>query len=391
MRDRRRHRDDARTARGGGRGVGGAVVSLAGVAAALSLVACSDGASNPPDTNPEPINKEFTCDLDLDFIADGNVGRGGIPFLTDPPLVGTDARDELDYLDDEDRVAGLFLDGRPIAISLNTLWWHEIVNLNGQEARMAVTLCPLTGSTLAFDRSAIGGRELSVSGVLFKSNLVMVGVQEDRDRESLWPQMLREARCGPATGTDLGPFRMVEVTWGWWKSRYPGTVTVTGDLPFPNRDWSVYPYGNYKVEDNGEYHFPVPENDPRRPPKERSLGLPPVDGDPGIVFPFGALEDQPGKWAVVETTYRGEERVVFWSTPARGAMAFDPELDGRRLTFEVTDQGIADRETGTLWSVDGRAKAGPLVGESLDPVLEAYVAFWASWAHFFPETRLWTG
>lgn len=44
------------------------------------------------------------------------------------------------------------------------------MNLRIGERDLAVTHCPLTGSSLVFDRAAIGGAELGVSGLLFKNN-----------------------------------------------------------------------------------------------------------------------------------------------------------------------------------------------------------------------------
>ena len=58
------------------------------------------------------------------------------------------------------------------------------------------------------------------------------------------------------------------------------------------------------------------------------------------------------------------------------------------MTLEVRSTGIYDVETGSRWSVEGRAVEGALAGETLEPVEEAYVAFWGAWAAFFPDTGL---
>jgi hypothetical protein len=50
--------------------------------------------------------------------------------------------------------------------------------------------------------------------------------------------------------------------------------------------------------------------------------------------------------------------------------------------------GIVDRETGSVWSILGRAVSGPLEGEQLVPEL-AIDSFWFDWAAFHPETRIW--
>ena len=66
-------------------------------------------------------------------------------------------------------------------------------------------------------------------------------------------------------------------------------------------------------------------------------------------------------------------------------------IDGLRLTLEASHEGFTDEETGTIWRLDGLATHGPLAGRRLEPVAEAYVAFWFAWADFHPETWVWSG
>ena len=70
-------------------------------------------------------------------------------------------------------------------------------------------------------------------------------------------------------------------------------------------------------------------------------------------------------------------------------MAYSRTVDGTELTFAVVADQIVDSETSSTWRVDGVATSGPLAGTSLDPVAEAYVAFWFAWSGFEPGTTLW--
>jgi len=66
---------------------------------------------------------------------------------------------------------------------------------------------------------------------------------------------------------------------------------------------------------------------------------------------------------------------------------FSPVVDGRALTFEPVAEGFRDRETGSLWTVLGHAREGPLAGKRLRPI--AHVdAFWFAWAAFHPSTSI---
>ena len=73
------------------------------------------------------------------------------------------------------------------------------------------------------------------------------------------------------------------------------------------------------------------------------------------------------------------------------AAVYDPRLDGRRLSLRAAGRtGFTDRETGSRWTVAGRAVDGPLEGERLTP-LPHQDAFWFAWAAFQPDTGLVTG
>ncbi|MFB6230493.1 MAG: DUF3179 domain-containing protein [Salinibacter sp.] len=345
----------------------------------LVLGGCDSGPSGPQEQDSDSGFNLENCTIPADRLVDGGVGKDGIPALTNPPLVDPSAG-TAQYLADTSRVIGLLVGDTSLAVPHNILWHHEIINFNDRLGRtFAVTYCPLTGSSLAFDREGVDGAEFGVSGLLFNNNLVMY---DRRNKESLWPQMNRQANCGVATGTTLETIPVVEMRWSRWRSLHPDTKVVSSQTGYA-RDYrpSAYPYGGYERL-NSDPLFQMPVDD-RRPPKERVLGIP-VGDDGGVALPFGALDDGSAV-RVVPVTAGGTQMTVFWSRKARGAMAFETSS-----TFSVEDGRIVDDATGSVWTVDGRAIEGPRAGDQLDPVDRAYVAFWFAWAGFQPETRLWT-
>jgi len=341
----------------------------------LVVGACSDQ-PNAPD-----LTSSLQCTgLDLSFLADGGVGRDGIPALIDPPFVSTDPEPDNSYISDEHRVVGVQLDGQWYAIPHNVLWRHEIVNLNIGNAAIAVTYCPLTGSALAFDRSTIGNATLGVSGLLYQANLVMY--DRNSPNESLWPQMIGAARCGDRTGSVLPRIATVEMTWGGWKTLFPESQVVAIRAA-NNFQYLQSPYGEaYELSANGDFlGFPQPAFDARRPPKERVLGLSGANG--ALAFPLDALESL-GERAAVPFDWDGQSAVVLFDATRRAATAY--WTGGHE--FEVVDDMIRDLATGSTWEVHGAATTGDLAGEQLAPIDIAYVAFWASWAAFHPGTVL---
>jgi hypothetical protein len=116
------------------------------------------------------------------------------------------------------------------------------------------------------------------------------------------------------------------------------------------------------------------------------LGIPLEDGS-GLVFPFGALRGVGDLAAIQETAPLSI--VVFWDGEASAAMAYGPVIAGQSLTFEVRNGAFMDLETGSQWSIDGKALSGPLVGNSLPKIPEAYVSFWFAFSQFYPNLHLW--
>lgn len=345
-----------------------------GTIAAMAVVACGGDGSTAVDVAP------LACSISTSLIFDGGPGKDGIPALVDPPLarIGDPA---LGYLIDEDRVIGIDSPAGPVAVPLNVGWWHEIVNLELDGRSIAITHCPLTGSSLAFDRAPAGNAAFGVSGLLFRNNLMMY----DRNRpESLWPQMSRAATCGTRDGTRLPMVAVVEMTWDGWRTLHPDTRVVVGTSE--RSRYRLYSYGAYDRVGNDQLLFPMDRVDRRRPLKERVLGIP--DGTGGIAFPFGLLTET-GAVAAIRTAAAGGAVVVLWDRQRAAAAAFRPSADGRDLDFEVRGLDIVDVQTGSRWSVDGRALDGPLAGQRLAPVAEAYVAFWFAWAAFQPSTTIW--
>ncbi len=317
------------------------------------------------------------CSIPATQIYSGGPGKDGIPALTNPEM-GFHRGRGTEYLRDSDRVIGLVLGSDTMAIPINIMWWHEIVNLDIGGWSLAVTHCPLTGSSMAFDRGPANDAEFGVSGLLYQNNLIMY----DRNtNESLWPQMLAGARCGVSDGTLLPMRPVMEMTWGAWRELYPNTQVVTDNTGF-FRDYRFYPYGNYDEPNNTELLFPLVDGiDSRRPPKERVLGIAAPGG--GMAFPFGALaDDNSTALAAVHERVNGNDIVVFWDADRATAMAYYPEADGTPLTFTGHLYNLLDAETGSVWRVGGVAVEGPLAGTRLQAVSEAYVAYWFAWAAF---------
>lgn len=319
-----------------------------------------------------------TCSLPTKEVR-SSVARDAIPALSDPPLV---AASEATYVSAEDRVLGLLLGDQALAVPLNLLSFHEVVNFDRFDAPIAVTYCPLTGSGIVFDRMDADNATFGVSGLLLFNNLIMF---DRSNEESLWPQMDRSARCGPADGTQLSTLPVLEITWEGWTALHPETKVVSDQTGF-TREYDTNPYGNYGLVGNTTLLYGM-DVDPRLPMKERVLGLPAGGG--GVAVPFSRLDD--GEAVRVVRIDRLNNVVVFWHREHEAAMAYQVPEHLRPDGFTVRNGRIVDVATETIWTVDGRGEAGELGGTRLAPYRDAYVSFWFAWAAFQPQTTIWDG
>lgn len=261
----------------------------------------------------------------------GVPARDGIPALTDPRFV-TAAQAGLSP---EDRVVGVSLGNAAKAYPIRILNWHEVVNDAVGGRRIVVSYCPLCGTAMIFDAVAAGRRrEFGVSGLLYNSDVLLY----DRESESLWSQVMRQAVSGPVKGAPLVQLAARHTTWREWRREFPDTVVQSFETGH-ERDYSRDPYAGYDAWE-GTY-FPVRHRDSRLGAKEWVLGL--ELGGEAKAF---ALRDCP----------KGGWRDTLGGVPVR------VDCDRAARTGRVLGPGGAE--------------------------LPSTLAYWFAWAAFHPETAL---
>jgi hypothetical protein len=364
---------------------------LAVTSAALLLASCGDGAAQPPPAGLTPGPSPL---IDPDEIVSGGPPPDGIPPIDDPRFVDPS---RVDWLSAREPVLSLELNGDARAYPAQILLWHEIVNDQVGGVPVTVTYCPLCNTGIAFRRPVVDGQllDFGTSGKLYRSNLVMY----DRQTESYWAQATGQAIMGSLTGMRLEFIAVQIVAWEDWVAAYPSGKVLSLDTGH-RRAYGRNPYEGYDRADSSPFLFSG-EPDPRLPPKARIVGV--RVGDDVVAFTYEELMDRAmGPWSVISATVGGRLVVVFWKEGTVSAVdqadialsrsvgatgAFDPDLDGRPLTFTATQGGIVDVETGTSWDIFGRAIGGPLEGAQLDRII-SIESFWFDWAAFHPDTRI---
>ena len=367
-------------------------------ALAITLAAC--GQSAPDDSADDaggrsPTEAESTPDplIDPDDIISGGPPPDGIPPIDDPKFL---AASDAGFLTDREPVLAVEIGGEAKAYPLQIMTWHEIVNDTIGGVPVSVTYCPLCNTGIAFERPTIDGEllDFGTSGKLYNSNLIMY----DRQTESYWAQATGQAVVGELTGERLTFVPTRILSFADWRTEHPDGLVLSRDTGH-ERPYGENPYAGY---DSSERPFLFAgEPDERLPATSRVLGV--ARAGDVVAFPYEAVaEGAAGGWAVVMEEVAGEPVAIFWKAGTASALdsqeiaegrdvgaiaAYRPEVDGRSLTFEAREAGIVDQETGSVWSILGRAMSGPLAGEALVPEL-AIDSLWFDWAAFHPETRI---
>ena len=338
---------------------------------------------------PEPLVSP------LDVLS-GGPPPDGIPSIDVPEF---ERATDIGILQPQEAVVTLTLNGDARAYPVQVLLWHEIVNDTVGGEPVTITYCPLCNTAIGYYRQ-LGDRilDFGTSGRLYNSALVMY----DRQTESLWAHYTGQAIAGALTGSQLELIPVATVAFETFLDEHPNGLVMTRPGGF-GRSYGTNPYVNYDSPGGNPIFFGgVP--DPSLPPQTRVLVI--RHGGESVAVQHDTLQSE----GVLSLDLDGSQVVAFHlpgtATPIQhdqvafgrdvGATGvFDPSVDGQVLTFtRVPDAassdgpgGFTDDQTGSTWSILGRALDGPLAGTRLQPI-EHIDTFWFAAAAYDPDIEL---
>jgi hypothetical protein len=218
----------------------------------------------------EPGNPAPDWLIPTNYVFQG-AGLDAIKSVDNPSFINFDFRDyttEDFYVSDKDLVIGLNIGGEARAYPHNILNWHEIINDEFGGEKLSIIYCPLTGTASIWDRNLANGlTTFGVSGLLYNNNIIAY----DRSTESLWTQLDGTCVRGELIGEKAKRYTFIETSWATWNLLYD-MPKVVSDNTGVNRDYSQYPYGDYRTNHNF-ISYPILVNDNRLPSKERVHGI----------------------------------------------------------------------------------------------------------------------
>ena len=346
-----------------------------------------------PSALSDPNNPGFQKLVEPASIRSGGPTPDGIPSIDNPRFADVS---EVEELNEAEPVVAVSISGEARAYPIRILTRHELVNDTLGGVPVTISYCPLCNSAVTYDRR-VANRVLDfgTSGNLYQSSLVMY----DRQTQSLWTHYDGRAVIGHLAGAQLDFFPTQIIAWGEWQQDNPESQVLTGEID--GRSLEVYggnPYVGYETSSNllspGFQSEPIDE---RLPAKERIIGLRTPEGEAVAIRHAYLREAQ-----VIELSFGGLPLVV-WNLPGAtsaidGRFVYEGQDVGTTgvfsaligdiaLTFEPAEGGFRDRETGSLWSVTGKATEGTYEGAQLAPQ-EYLDTFWFAWATFNKSTTI---
>ena len=213
------------------------------------------------------FSSERTTKIRLDEVLWGGVRQDQIPPLRNPKMIMAAAAD---YLNENDVVFGIEIDGQASAYPKRILAWHEMFvdTING--ISVCGVYCTLCGTVILYNTHFEGvNHEFGTSGFLYRSNKLMY----DKETQSLWNTFWGQPVIGPLVNKNITLERMsvVTTTWGEWRRRHPNSLVLSLDTGH-QRDYSEgAAYREYFASD--ELMFNVAKRDSRLKNKDEVLGI----------------------------------------------------------------------------------------------------------------------
>ena len=229
--------------------------------------------------------------------------------------------------------------------------------------------------------------ETTVDGRVLNFHLAGINnqnfIMRDEETGTWWQQVSGKALHGPLQGRQLKGVFHDEISFAIWKRENPQGRVLRPDekIAAANRyekpDWEAK-VGRMRVVEGTDI-------DKRLAPRTLVMGVE-IDGK-SAAYPLPALQKQSPILDMIGSV----PVVIVLGDDNRSGRVFERTVDGRRLEFfKKTDEAgvqLIDAETGSTWSFEGKAIAGPLAGRQLKKVfvLEDY---WFDWRIYHPNTTV---
>ena len=318
------------------------------------------------------FGSERVSRIRLDEVRWGGVVQDGIPPLRQPKMLSAD---KASYLDDDNIVFGIEINGDARAYPKRILAWHEMFVDEIGGIDFVGVYCTLCGAVILYKTNHNGiQHDLGTSGFLYRSNKLMY----DKATQSLWNTTWGEPVIGPLAEQDIRLERsfLVTTTWGEWKRRHPDSKVLSLDTGYSRDYGENVAYQQYFATD--ELMFSISTSDDRLKNKDEILALTfPNHTKATMAISASFLQDKP----IYVDRLGTLDFVVLTDTSGANRV-----YETKDHTFTSYDQDVTLIDNaGRQWKLsEDKLQSGDLELARLP----AHRAFWFGWHAAFPDTRL---
>lgn len=313
-------------------------------------------------------------DIRLDEVRWGGVVQDGIPPLRNPKMISVE---KATYLDDDNIVFGISINGDTRAYPKRILAWHEMFTAVVGNTPVTGVYCTLCGTVILYNSEKDGVHyQMGTSGFLYRSNKLMY----DQKTQSLWNTIWGKPVIGPLVGKgiELEYLSVVTTTWGEWKHLHPET-TVLSLKTGHRRDYGEgVAYQNYFSTD--KLMFSVQNKDKRLKNKQEILAIRlPSETDENIAISSKFLRKNP----IYKGKINQNKFTVFTDKSGAHRVYLTQGID---FTSYDGHQAAID-SSGTSWMLFEDHLEAVSDKKRLE-LLPTHNAFWFGYKAAFPEVRL---
>lgn len=333
----------------------------------ITLASCNSQNDNSDGSNSPIQSGDWS--IPVNEVFDGGPGKDGIPAINNPNFLEANHPNVSNYMQDDDLVVGIKIGNVIKAYPHRILDWHEIVNDVIEGQKISINYCPLTGTAFAWkgvfeDVNTTFG----VSGLLYNTNLILY----DRQTDSYWAQLKLESVNGKNKGKKPVLMPIFETTWKLWKSHYPNTQ-ILSNVQQVTRNYLVYPYGDYKTNNNFLL-FPIKPVNNELPQKERVFAL--LEGANAKVYKISKFSNG--------NTFINANNLVVGNQEFITSFELPDSMLQLTFTFNLNNlnQTLFTDSEGNKWSLNGEALEGPRKGQILQQS-PSMMSYWFAIAPFY--------
>lgn len=263
-------------------------------------------------------------------------------------------------------VVGVTHNGVSKAYPIEIIGYHHQVRDTVGGKPVMVTYCTVCRTGRVFSPEVDGQAE----------NFRLVGMDhfnamfEDESTGSWWRQVSGEAIAGPRKGEVLEELFSEQMTLRAWLALHPTSSIMQPDTVF-QKD-----YDDLKGFDRGTIASGLEKRDSLSW-KEKSWVVGVQQGMAARAYDWNDLVRQ----RVINDTLNSVGILVTLEDDSSTFRVFKRDT----LEFEMREEQLRDKQTGSSWNWAGEATSGTLAGKSL-AVVQSYQEFWHSWRTFHPQT-----